>query len=75
MEDFDRSKIDYDAEAVFDGSLKGKKIHDLDRAGLDFEDEGYKRVPKGRMNLMCKYQRIPSAKYKENYDKIRWDRC
>jgi hypothetical protein len=62
------------ATVVFDESMKGKKIDAIDKhkVSLDFEDEGRKAVPRGRENLICAGQRIPSKRFKQRYDEIAW---
>lgn len=65
--------------AVFKDELHGKKIKVEAKEGVldhevDFEDDGIRASPTGHWNLFSKRQKVPSKLYKENYDKIEWNR-
>ena len=67
------------ATVVFDDSMKGKNIDAIDKpdVSLNFKDQGRRTVPMGTQNLMCPGQKVPSDKYKNNYDEMAWacDKC
>jgi hypothetical protein len=66
----DKSRIDPEAELVYDESLRGVDIDDLHgRSGLRFKDDGIAEVPKGP-----KVYVIPVSKpYRERYEDIAWE--
>lgn len=66
----DKSRINPEAELVYDESLRGVDIDDLHgRSGLKFKDDGIAEVPKsGKVYI------IPTSRpYRERYDEIAWE--
>lgn len=62
------------ATAVVDDSLKGKKIDAIDkRIGLDFEDQGVAKVPRGAKNLYVGDHKWTTSKFRKGYDEIAWE--
>ena len=61
------------ATVVFDKSLQGKKIDAIDKKiGLDFEDQGVAKVPKGAKNLLVGSHKYTTARFSKGYDDIEW---
>lgn len=61
------------ATVVFDESLQGKQIDAIDKPlGLDFKDQGTITVPSSAQNMMCPGMKIPSKKFKKQYDEMEW---
>jgi len=62
------------ATCVVDDSLKGKKIDAIDkRIGLDWEDQGLAKVPRGAKNLFVGSHKYTNDTFRERYDKIAWE--
>lgn len=55
---------------VFKEDLYGKNI---DNDDANFVDEGYASPPTGHWNLFSSSHKIPSKKYLQNYDLIKWN--
>lgn len=66
------------ASVVFDKSLQGKTIDAIEKkAGIDFQDQGYAKVPKGAKNLLVGSHKYTTGKFSRRYDEIEWmcDKC